>query len=121
MNTLDKMTALEMEAADFGFKWETAAQIKEQILSELKEVEVHLHDNDKVKLQEEIGDLLHAVLSLTIFCDLDPQQTLQNAVDKFEKRFTSVKKLAYEKGLTDLNGKSFDELMALWDLAKLQK
>lgn len=118
MNILDKMTALEKEADAFGFKWETAEQIKDQINSELREVDVHLLDNDKTKLQEELGDLLHAVLSLTVFCGFDPHKTVEDSVNKFEKRFNLVKQLAAEQGLKDLNGKSFSELMAFWDLAK---
>ena len=76
MNILDKIALLETEAATFGFKWETPQQIKEQIISEIAEIDVHLQDKHQEKLQEEIGDLLHAVFSLTVFCGFDPQTTL---------------------------------------------
>jgi len=118
MNIFDKLTALETEAADFGFKWETAGQVIRQIRSEISETEIHLDDENKTKLQKEIGDLLHAVFSLCVFCKLDPQATLENSVNKFEKRFNAVRKLAVREGLTTLNGKSFDELMSFWDKAK---
>ena len=42
MNLLDKVVALENEAAEFGFEWETANQIMEQIQSECVEVREHL-------------------------------------------------------------------------------
>jgi uncharacterized protein YabN with tetrapyrrole methylase and pyrophosphatase domain len=118
MDILKKLTQLENQAANFGFRWETAAQIMAQIRSEATEVDVHLNDNDVTKLQEEIGDLLHAVFSLCVFCKLDPEETLANSVNKFERRFKLVQELALEQGLGTLQGKSFNELMALWDKAK---
>lgn len=118
MDVLDKLICLEVEAAKFGFKWETALQIIEQIQNEINEVVVHLNDINKTKLQEEIGDLMHAIFSLCVFCQLDPLQTLEKSVNKFEIRFHQVKQLAAEQGLTSLNGKSFDELMNFWDQAK---
>ncbi|MEO8402512.1 MAG: MazG nucleotide pyrophosphohydrolase domain-containing protein [Gammaproteobacteria bacterium] len=118
MDTLEKLAMLEREATDFGFKWGTHEQIMAQIRSELSEVEVHLKDKDADKLQEEIGDILHAVFSLCIFCQADPKRTLTNSVNKFERRFNAVKQIVSEQKLKSLNGKSFDELMFFWDKAK---
>lgn len=121
MDILNKLVTLENEAAEFGFKWETADQIMGQIRSEITEIEVHLKDRDKKKLQEEIGDLLHAVLSLCVFCQFDPHDTLINSVNKFERRFRATQHFAIQEGLNDLNGQSFQKLMSLWDKAKKQK
>jgi uncharacterized protein YabN with tetrapyrrole methylase and pyrophosphatase domain len=121
MDILKKITHLEKEAAAFGFQWETSSQIMEQIRSECLEVEEHLNvesNKDTSALQEEIGDLLHAVFSLCVFCKLDPKETLQQTVDKFERRFLAVKMIAKEKQLTTLQGLSFDELMSIWKQAK---
>ncbi|OGT48013.1 MAG: nucleoside triphosphate hydrolase [Gammaproteobacteria bacterium RIFCSPHIGHO2_12_FULL_38_11] len=120
MNILEKLKQLEIEASDYGFKWENPHQIMSQIKSKCDEIDEHLnnHDSDKSKLQEEIGDLLHAVFSLTVFCQFDPKTTLENSVNKFERRFNQVKFLAQEKELETLNDMSFDELMQFWDQAK---
>lgn len=123
MDILKKLTTLENEATRFGFKWENAEQILAQINSECSEIKVHLNKTDsenKIKLQEEIGDLLHAVFSLCVFCQFDPQETLENSVNKFERRFDEVKQLAKEEGLKSLNGLPFGELMRLWDSAKIR-
>lgn len=114
----ENLIALEKEAADFGFKWETAQQIFAQIRNEITEISVHLNDKNKNKLQEEIGDLLHAAFSLCIFCQLDPQKTLSDSINKFERRFRSVQELATQEGLSTLNGQSFTKLMTLWEKAK---
>lgn len=121
MNTFEKLTRLEKEAENFGFKWENTNQIMAQIKSECEEIDEHLSpmtEDNKSKLQEEIGDLLHAVFSLCVFCKLDAEETLTKSVDKFQRRLNAVKAIAQEKGMTVLSSFSFDELMVLWEEAK---
>lgn len=122
MNLLDKVVTLENEAADFGFKWENTDQIMAQIQSECLEIKEHLdqglNETNQGKAQEEIGDLLHAVFSLCVFCNLNPAETLSQTLNKFERRLNAVKIIAQERGATHLKGYSFDKLMELWDTAK---
>lgn len=121
MNVLEKLTHLEKEAEQFGFKWENTHQIMAQIKSECDEIDEHLsniNENNKPKLQEEIGDLLHAVFSLCVFCKFNAKETLSNSVEKFERRLNAVKSITEEKGIASLDGYSFDELMNFWDQAK---
>jgi uncharacterized protein YabN with tetrapyrrole methylase and pyrophosphatase domain len=121
MDLLKKIVALENEAAEFGFQWQTADQIIEQIQSECLEVDEHLRaetSESRLALQEEIGDLLHAVFSLCVFCKLDPKDTLQQTLEKFERRLQAVKTIAHEMKLANLREQSFHELMAIWQQAK---
>ena len=123
MDYLKKVIELEDEAEQFGFRWETTDQIMEQIQSECIEINEHLNSEleplNKIELQEEIGDLLHAVFSLCVFCKLNPTETLAKTLTKFERRLNAVKKITQYNGLTNLNGHSFDELMNIWKKAKL--
>ncbi len=123
MNLLDKAVLLEQDADAFGFRWETTEQIMAQIESECVEVSEHLHagaeNANSAELQEEIGDLMHAVFSLCVFCKMNPSETLEKTLTKFERRLNAVKQVAAEKGLTSLHGSSFDVLMHVWDEAKL--
>ena len=120
MTVIEKIASLELEASEFGFQWEKAEQIIEQIHSECLEVmeQLRAKEKDKNLLQEEIGDLMHATFSLCCFCNLDPQETLENSVDKFARRLEAVKKIATENHLLTLEGKNFNELMAIWKQAK---
>lgn len=122
MDLLEKVEALEHTADTFGFRWETTDQIMEQIQSECAEINEHLHQGitleNQAELQEEIGDLLHAVFSLSVFCKFNPKDTLEKTVLKFERRLNAVKKIAEDKGLSTLEGHSFDELMKIWRQAK---
>lgn len=122
MDILTRLTQLEHDAEQFGFKWERADQIMEQIRSECTEIEAHLPATSKGAsnklLQEEIGDLLHAAFSLCVFNKFDPHTTLTNSIEKFQRRLEAVKKLALEQGVVTLEGRTFEELMHYWRLAK---
>lgn len=118
MDVLKQLVSLENQATAFGFKWENPQQIMAQIQSECDEINVHLKDKDQAKLQEEIGDLMHAVFSLSVFCKIDPQETLAGSVDKFARRFKAVQQLAREQGFESLENQSFEKIMLLWDKAK---
>ena len=122
MELLEKISALEGEASEFGFKWQSPQQIMEQIRSECDEIEEHLDQDagkmNQAALQEEIGDLLHAVFSLCVFCKLSPKETLEQSLTKFERRLGAVKLIAEKGALNNLEGLSFDELMRIWDKAK---
>ncbi|MDP1614467.1 MAG: MazG nucleotide pyrophosphohydrolase domain-containing protein, partial [Methylococcales bacterium] len=102
MKLLDKITTLEHDAAAFGFQWENTDQLMAQIHSECLEITEHLkstQETDRAALQEEIGDLLHAVFSLCVFCNMDPEETLQGTLEKFERRLQAVKAIAKEQQL----------------------
>jgi uncharacterized protein YabN with tetrapyrrole methylase and pyrophosphatase domain len=118
MDLLEKVEHLEHDADNFGFRWETSAQIMAQIQSECSEIQEHLAQENCPKLQEEIGDLLHAVFSLTVFCNFSTKETLEKTLIKFERRLNAVKQLAKNQGLDNLNGYSFNELMNFWNQAK---
>ena len=124
MDLLDKVVVLEDDASQFGFRWETTGQIMAQIQSECMEINEHLGHGiaqaNQAELQEEIGDLLHAVFSLCVFCNLSPRDTLEQTLTKFERRLNAVKEITREQGLNSLNGFLFDELMAIWHQAKVR-
>lgn len=119
---MEKIIKLEKEAVTFGFCWENTTQIMAQIQSECVEINEHLTGTkiscNPTDLQEEIGDLLHAVFSLSVFCNFDPQDTLEKALNKLERRLSAVQAIASESGLSNLNGHSFEQCMMIWEQAK---
>ena len=119
MDIIKRLIELEEEANVFGFRWSHIEQILAQIYSEYQEIIADTNNHiSPEKLQEEIGDLLHAVFSLCLFCKFDPEKTLASAINKFERRLNAVKQIAREQGITSLEKYSFDELMRFWQRAK---
>lgn len=119
MDLFTEVERQENEAKKFGFYWEHLDQLIDQIQSECKEVKEAWEHNDLTHLQEELGDLMQAAISLAVFCNVDPAATLKKSIDKFQKRYDAVVDLAQKDGHQTLHGKSFDELMTYWNRAKV--
>lgn len=109
----------ELIAKEFGFYWEHFNQLIEQIQNECAEVQEAWGNENIPHLQEEIGDLIHATISLAVFCKLDPHETLAKSIAKFQRRYDLVVQLAQNDGLENLHEQSFDKiLMNYWKRAK---
>ncbi|MCT4635037.1 MAG: nucleotide pyrophosphohydrolase [Rickettsiales bacterium] len=117
-NIMKKVELVENQAKDYGFYWPNSDAVMQQILSECKEVEELLNKTNSTELQEEIGDLLHAVISLCIYCGYDTKTTLEQALNKFEKRFNMTKVFAQKAGYQNMHGQNMDKMMKYWDMAK---
>ncbi len=120
MSMLRKLIELEKDARAFGFDWPDQYAILKQIIDECQEVrsDIEAKCSDK-KIQEEIGDLIHAVISLCIFSGYDVEQTIDKVNAKFSKRMTLLKELAKKHGLSTLKGKSVPFMLELWSQAKI--
>lgn len=111
----------ELTAKQYGFYWERIDQLLEQIKSECDEVEESSKKNDRAHLQEEVGDLLNAAVSLAIFCNFDPGETLHKSAEKFQRRYDDLVRLAKLDGHENLHQQPFEVLLHYWKQAKNQQ
>ena len=65
-------------------------------------------------MEEEMGDILFAIVNLARWNKIDAEQALLKANKKFEKRFRKMEDLATKP----LNDYSFEEFDNLWKQAK---
>lgn len=101
---------VQRKAASVGFDWPEVAPVYAKVTEELDEVRAEPSD-------EEIGDLLFAVVNLARHLGIDPEAALRGATAKFRDRFRGVEALAAERGL-DLAGADLSVLDSLWDEVK---
>ena len=114
---------LQERAAGVGFDWPDARGPLEKVKEELRELEAELPAEGTApgsplpKVEEEIGDLLFAVVNLARKLAIDPRAALERANDKFRRRFEGVERLAAERGV-DIGRASLEQLDGLWDEVK---
>lgn len=114
-----KFNQIEQEAIDFGFDWPNVEMILDQIQSECLEVKEAITQNEgEVRIKEEIGDLLHSIFSLCKFLNYDGPEILEEATDKFAKRFYRLKELVEADGYNNLQGEPIEILLKYWRMAK---
>ena len=115
LNSFESLVKLNNDVQGFGFKWPHVDMASDQIRSELSEVKEAIDGNEsKPRIQEELGDLLNAVISLIVFLDFDVEETVSKTLDKFEKRIKGLQDILQKSGLQSLDHLTIDEKLALW-------
>ena len=110
---------LQERAAGVGFDWRDAQGPVAKVKEELDEVERATGNGQRGTIEEEVGDLLFAVVNLARKLAVDPRAALEQANDKFRRRFEAMERLAEQRGV-EIGRASLDELDKLWDEVKAQ-
>lgn len=106
---LERAEKLQRRAARTGFDWPDHIGAREKVEEELAELDGEL---DPERREEELGDLLFAVVNLARKLGIAPETALRKANKKFERRFRAIE---CEPGFEAL---SLDQKEALWVAAK---
>lgn len=117
LDPLSKAHRIQERVATVGFDWPTAQGAFEKVAEELEEVREALAAEPSPALEEELGDLLFAVVNLARLSGAHAMQALGAANRKFMLRFEKLEALARERGVV-LGEASLAELDALWDEVK---
>jgi tetrapyrrole methylase family protein/MazG family protein len=137
-----KAYKLQKKAAKKGFDWASADEVYTKVTEELHEVldavslrgktdpgapkpftaEADAAQNSaQLKVEEEMGDLLFALVNWARHLGVDPVVALSRANEKFSRRFRAVEK-AVEGGGKDMKSLSLEELDCFWeDIKKKEK
>lgn len=114
---LKRAQKLGKRAASVGFDWPETSGVRQKINEELAEVSAAECAGKQDDIEEEIGDLLFAVVNLARHLGVDPEQALTAGNRKFETRFRRMEAAANVAGenLADLD---IEALEARWQAAK---
>jgi len=108
---------LQERAANVGFDWDKTDDVRKKVMEEWKEMTRACSGGDHEKIEEEFGDLLFALVNLSRFVGVNPEQALRKTIVKFETRFRHIEKRAAENGRR-LSEMSLGEMDKFWDEAK---
>lgn len=119
MPVLLKARKVQKRVAAIGFDWRTQEEVLDKIEEEVRELREAIRNGDAAtKVEEEIGDLLFAVVNLSRFRGgRTAEDILADAVKKFQSRFKRVEAALGDKGKT-LAESSIQEMEALWEDTK---
>lgn len=109
----------EYAARDFGFDYPNLEMLIDQVQDESKEVLQAVNGSEgSERIQEEVGDLIHAAIAVCRFQGYDVSETVKKTALKFESRMTSLKRLSQEKGINSFKGLELSQMLELWKQAK---
>ena len=115
---LTRAAKLQRRAARVGFDWPEALQVLDKIEEEIAELKQEMSDGGSPdRIQDEIGDLLFAVVNLARHLDADPEAALRHGNAKFERRFHAIEARFAAEG-RELSEASLADLEEAWRAAK---
>ena len=129
--SLHRAHRLQDRAAGVGFDWPDVEGPAAKVEEELGEVRQQLRDHPITRtehgtpvldathaaLEDELGDLLFAVVNLCRKAGVHAALALDRANAKFTRRFEGIERLAAARGL-DVKTAGLERLDALWDEVK---
>ncbi len=111
---------VQQKAAQVGFDWDDIKDAMLKVKEEFAELEQACQNENKANIEEELGDLLFAVVNVARFLKVQPELALTATVNKFIRRFEFVETRASEKG-KKLDDMSLSEMDILWDQSKMNE
>lgn len=113
------MTAhrIQQRASGVGFDWDSPLGAWKKVAEEVEEVREALDGGDPEHLEEELGDLLFAMVNLVRLAGSHPDTALDRANRKFRRRFEALELLARSRGIV-LHEAGLEALDAIWDEVK---
>ncbi|QQE79412.1 nucleoside triphosphate pyrophosphohydrolase [Alicyclobacillus sp. SO9] len=107
---------LQEKAAEVGFDWSMLEDVFSKLHEEVAELAAEIGKNHQDSLLNELGDVLFVIVNVARWLDLDVEQALDRANNKFVRRFGHVERRVKESG--GWSGKSLEELDEYWNEAK---
>jgi MazG family protein len=108
---------VQSKVARVNFDWTDVRDVIAKVEEELTEMKHAIASHDKQAIEDEVGDLLFAVVNLARKSKLDAESTLQTATDKFVARFNRLEDELEARGKR-LGDADLVELDEIWNEIK---
>ena len=107
----------QSKTARVNFDWTEARDAMAKVEEELGETKEAIQSQQKETIEDEIGDLLFAVVNLARKCNIDAESALQSATDKFVARFNRLEDKLKSRG-KKLGDVDLEEMDEIWNQIK---
>ena len=105
-----------------GFDWPDITGVIEKVHEEIGELEEAIGDAvfDQGHVEEELGDVLFAVVNLARYLKISPSVALHRSNRKVRNRFNKLASIAQTKNV-ELSHEHVDELNEIWESIKVDE
>lgn len=112
-----KAYRLGQKAHRVGFDWPNAEGILEKLEEEVRELHDAKRKGRKKEVEHEFGDVLFTLANIGRFLDINPEEALRKASNRFIDRFKKVEAVV-EKRKLDMKTMSIEDLEKVWQSIK---
>ncbi len=117
MPALLRAARLGEKAGRVGFDWQRAEDVLDKVREEVGELADAAAAGDRAAIEAELGDVLLALTSFARLADLNAEDALQRATDRFSARFRRMEEVFRAQG-RDLRDVPLVEQEAAWQKVK---
>jgi nucleoside triphosphate diphosphatase len=110
----------QSKVARVNFDWTEVRDVIAKVEEEIQELKQAILEQNRKSIEDEVGDLLFAVVNLARKCKLDAESALQGATDKFVARFNRLENELNARG-KKLGDVDLAEMDAIWNEIKMSK
>ena len=108
----------QSKAARVNFDWTALGDVMAKVEEELQETKEAIQSHQQEMIEDEIGDLLFAVVNLARKCGIDAESAVQAATEKFVARFNRLEDELKKRG-RKLGDVELAEMDAIWETIKM--
>ena len=120
LDPLHKAHRIQDRVSGVGFDWADATGALEKVQEEVGEVQDALAHEELPRIEEEIGDLLFAVVNLVRLAGSHSTTALEHANRKFSRRFERLETMAAEMDIS-VPDATLEVLDQIWDEVKIEE
>jgi len=108
---------IQARAARVGFDWERIEDVLKKLDEEIREFKEALGKKEQSAIEDELGDIFFALVNISRFVGVNPEDALRKTISKFISRFRYIEMKAAESGRS-LSDMTLKEMDMLWEEAK---
>lgn len=117
---LRKSVKIQEKASQVGFDWKDVGPAFSKLTEESEELREAYLGETKERMQHELGDVLFAATNIARFLEIDPEEALNSASDRFVRRFAYIEDEVLKMN-GDMKSMTLEELDRIWEEAKKQE
>ncbi len=114
---LFKAEKFQKRLARSGFDWNNLAPVLDKVEEEFREFREAVENNDQVNAEEELGDIMFALVNVARHKEISAEEALRKTIDKFKKRVNYIEDRLNSSG-KKFEDSSLEVLDSYWEEAK---
>jgi tetrapyrrole methylase family protein/MazG family protein len=109
----------QKRAAKVGFDWDEVSEAWKKVREEVQELEEEIlsPNRDVERIKSELGDLFFALVNISRYYDIQAEEAVYKANQKFHQRFTYIEE-CIQRANKKFEDYTLEELDSYWDEAK---
>lgn len=109
----------QKRAAKVGFDWDEVSEAWKKVREEVQELEEEIlsPNRDVARIKSELGDLFFALVNISRYYDIQAEEAVYKANQKFHHRFTYIEE-CIQRANKKFEDYTLEELDSYWDEAK---